>query len=135
MDADLPFVDEHAVVVPQAPGPVWSALLAYVDRSLASPGPAPKRLLTTLLATDPAAGFEPVVDVPERRLRLTGRHRFSRYALVFEVTPEGTGSRLSASTFAAFPGLRGRAYRAAVIGSGAHAVLTRRMLREVARCC
>jgi hypothetical protein len=43
------------------------------------------------------------------------------------------GGRLHARTQAAFPGLRGRLYRAAVIGSGGHRIITRRLLRQVAR--
>jgi hypothetical protein len=42
-------------------------------------------------------------------------------------------SRLRAETHAAFPGLLGRLYRAAVIGSGGHRLVTRRLLRQIAR--
>jgi hypothetical protein len=40
---------------------------------------------------------------------------------------------LRVQTHAAFPGALGRLYRAAVIGSGAHRIVARRLLRRVAR--
>ena len=42
------------------------------------------------------------------------------------------GGELRAETRAEFQGLLGRLYRAAVIGTGAHRVITRRMLRQIA---
>ena len=63
-----------------------------------------------------------------RRLELRGRHRFSSYALVFLIEP----GRVRAQTYAEFPGVKGRVYRALVIGSGAHGVVTRRLLRRIA---
>lgn len=45
----------------------------------------------------------------------------------------GGGTLLRATTYAEFPGLRGRGYRALVIGSRLHVVATRGMLRSVAR--
>jgi hypothetical protein len=44
----------------------------------------------------------------------------------------GGGTRVTAQTWAAFPGIRGRLYRAMVIGSGGHRVVVRRMLRNIA---
>jgi hypothetical protein len=53
--------------------------------------------------------------------------------LLFELDDTGRETtRLRARTYAEFPGTRGRAYRALVIGSGAHRLVTRRMLRDVA---
>ena len=68
-----------------------------------------------------------------RRLELVGRHRFSRYALVFTLSDDAGGTRLAAETWAEFPGVQGRAYRAAVIGTRGHVVMVRRMLAAVAR--
>ena len=43
------------------------------------------------------------------------------HALLIEVDDlDGGASRVRARTYAAFPGVTGRAYRALVIGSGAH---------------
>jgi hypothetical protein len=46
--------------------------------------------------------------------------------------PPTDGVRLRALTFAAFPGLHGKVYRALVIGSGGHRVVVRRMLKRIA---
>jgi hypothetical protein len=64
---------------------------------------------------------------------LEGRHRYSRYSLAFEIEPRGTGSKIRAVTHADFPGLRGAMYRALVVESGGHRIVTRRILRSIAR--
>ena len=81
----------------------------------------------TTAPVHPAAGRAPAGRLrgePRRcraeRLVLTGRHRFSRYALVFELEPLGEHTVLKALTYAVFPGLHGRVYRLLVIGSRAH---------------
>lgn len=138
---NLPFVDEHRVLVPAPASAVWQALTglvpgagtggATVARLL---GTEPRRARGTLF--EPGAtlpGFAVAEAVPGRRLRLTGRHRFSRYALLFTLTPQPGGTLLSARTDAAFPGLPGRLYRLLVISSGGHRVLVGRMLRAVGR--
>lgn len=54
-------------------------------------------------------------------------------ALTFSLDDVGVGRcRLRATTRAAFPGLHGSAYRALVIGTGAHLRVTHRMLASVA---
>jgi hypothetical protein len=78
-------------------------------------------------------GFLVVEAVPDQRIRLTGRHRFSRYALTFTLAGSANGTLLSARTNAAFPGPQGRIYRALVISSGVHRILVRRLLRAVCR--
>ena len=128
MRADLPFVDEHRTTVEQPIEVVWPGLRAYVDRTLAS-GRA--TLLTRLLGTRPASGFEVTEEVPERRLVLEGRHRFSVYALVFELDPEGPRTVLRALTHARFPGPHGRVYRLLVISSRAHVLATNGILASI----
>ncbi|MBA2763741.1 MAG: hypothetical protein H0U42_03545, partial [Thermoleophilaceae bacterium] len=117
---------------------VWSALARVLRRELGGGAP-----LAAVLRCEPSSatpdfagrlgqtlpGFRVVEAAPERLLVLAGRHRFSRYRLTF-VLDEG---RLRARTHAAFPGLPGRLYRTMVIGSGAHRILTRRLLEQVAR--
>ena len=65
-------------------------------------------------------------------MALKGRHPFAAYRLVFELDPEPGGVSLRALTFAAFPGLHGKLYRALVIGSGGHRFVVRRMLKRIA---
>ena len=68
------------------------------------------------------------------RLALAGRHRFSTYLLRFRLEEAGPGStRLVAETRAAFPGLKGSVYRAVVIGTRMHVVVTRRLLTATKR--
>lgn len=129
--SDLPYVDEHAVTIAAPRDQVWTALRQYATTSIGVPGGHP---LARILGTDPRSGFGIAETVPGTRLTLAGRHRFSRYTLVFELrdaAPDGTV--LSATTRAAFPGARGQAYRALVIGTRAHVLATRHMLHAVRR--
>ena len=140
-DDALPFVDEHRVLVAAPADAVWRALTRRSPRR--RPAAA---ALVRLLGTEPRTasgddlaegatipGFRVAAVDPGRRVRLAGRHRFSRYALELTLAEAPDGTALTARTFAAFPGLRGRAYRRAVIGSGAHRVLVGRLLRGVRR--
>ena len=144
----LPYIDEHSQVVGATPDRTWAALVA-LGRSMREPaGPFGSLLgLQPARATgdwagsvEPGAtlpGFAVERSCPPSRLTLKGRHRFSRYALDFELEDAGAhGTRIRARTWATFPGLHGRSYRALVIGTGAHRVMVRRMLRSVeARAC
>ena len=142
----LPRIDAHSVEVDASPGAVWVALLEALPRGFSSSrvgragaaalgceyrraeGPLDRRGSTL-------TGFRVASAEPPSRLALEGEHRFSRYALTFDVEPIGDGSRsrLSATTDAAFPGPHGRAYRALVIGTRSHVVLVRRLLDGVRR--
>jgi len=130
LTADLPYVDTHEVAAAAPPDAVWAALPIVLEGSFDRPR---TRILSRILGCDEENGFHVSRSDPSRALVLEGRHRFSRYRLAFEIEPAGAGSRLRAVTHAEFPGLRGRMYRALVIGSGGHRVLTRRLLRSVAR--
>ncbi len=134
----LPYIDEHSQRVDAPADEVWIALLKVLRHQMGG-----SARLARLLGCDPAQGtaefagrpgeavpgFRVVEAEPGRRLALRGRHRFSNYALTFVLD----GDRLRAQTHAAFPGVLGRLYRAAVIGSGGHRLVTRRLLRQVAR--
>jgi hypothetical protein len=134
---DLPFIDEHHLRCEASAEAVWSALLAVLVRALGG-----RVSLARLLGCEPSegtpgfsgrvgealAGFRVAESEPGRRLVLRGRHHFASYALTFAMD----GEALRARTNAAFPGLLGRSYRAAVIGSGGHRLVTRRLLRRVA---
>ncbi len=142
---DLPFVDENGLVIDAPPQAVWNALVDVAPRDFqgrvaeigarvlgcehpASSGPRPLEPGSTF------PGF--VVDRVEalQLLSLEGSHRFSRYRLTYELDDLGEGrTRLRAGTWAAFPGVHGRAYRAAVIGTRFHVLALRRTLGAVAR--
>jgi hypothetical protein len=131
MNAELPYVDEHAITIPASRQAVWEALERYVASSVDR---AERNPLTTLLGTEPRGGFTVTRRVPSERLELVGRHRFSRYRLEFELDDDAGGrTRLRALTYAVFPGLHGRAYRVLVIGTRLHVVATGHLLRSVRR--
>ncbi len=137
-ETDLPFIDEHVARCEGSVDAVWSALLAELRRIGAGGA-----TLASLLGCDPARatptfegrsgetvpGFRIAAAVPGRRLELAGRHGYATYTLTFVLD----GDRLRARTHAAFPGYRGRLYRILVIGTGIHALVTRRMLRQIVR--
>ena len=134
----LPYIDEHRRSIGASPERTWAALVRTLQATFGGGD-----LGARLLGCDPVRespgfaglegealpGFLVVEAEPGRRLVLRGRHRFSEYQLAF-VLEDGA---LRARTHAAFPGVRGRLYRAAVIGTRAHVVVTRWMLRQVAR--
>jgi hypothetical protein len=126
----LPYVDEHHLFVEASVDVVWTALRAFGDSELGIGSGNP---LAHVLGTRPRSGFEVAAEDPGRELRLAGRHRFSRYRLVFGLDAAEGGTVVTARTFAAFPGLHGRIYRILVISSHAHVVATRRILRSVRR--
>ncbi|MEU4804931.1 SRPBCC family protein [Actinosynnema sp. NPDC023587] len=137
---DLPFIDEHRVLVAAPADVVWRTLGSY----LASPRFSGSEVYARLVAAEPSRasgtplaqgstlpGFRVAEAVPGQRVRLTGRHLFSRYALTLSVTPETGGTTLSALSHAEFPGPHGLVYRGLVIGTGAHRVFVRRLLHSV----
>ena len=123
------YVDTHAVSIAAPREVVWRVLRAYAATIGATGRLAP---LGAVLGTQPRSGFAVTGETPGERVELAGRHRFSRYRLVFELDGDAP-TTLSALTYADFPGLHGRAYRALVIGSRAHVVATRGMLRTIRR--
>lgn len=134
----LPYIDEHTQRVDAPADVVWAALLKVLRRQMVG-----SAAFARLLGCDPAEataeltgrtgesvpGFRVAEAEPGRRLVLRGRHRFSSYELTFVLD----GDRLRAQTRAAFPGVLGKLYRAAVIGTRGHRLITRRMLRQIAR--
>lgn len=136
--ADLPFIDEHHIVVDSTPATAWATLLEAVDGAFSGSSAFASVLgcqNTTTSGRRPLAtgstlpGFHVARAMRERELSLEGRHRFSTYALTFRLEPvEGNSTSVTAESRAAFPGVHGRLYRTAVIRSGAHAHLLRRLL-------
>ncbi|MDV3125665.1 hypothetical protein M1247_12130 [Mycobacterium sp. 21AC1] len=115
----LPYIDEHAITVDADAATTWAAVLRVLCDDPADPR-AP-------------LGFAIGEAKPRERLVLKGRHPFSVYNWVFELdalTPHRT--RIRSQTWAAFPGLHGKIYRALVIGSGGHRVAVQWMLKRIA---
>jgi hypothetical protein len=125
----LPFVDEYGLTVQTGEEQAWPAVVGYATALSRSR----HRVLSRLLGTVPESGFEIVATRPHEELTLAGRHRFATYRLVFRVAPVGGRVRVTADTFARFPGVRGRVYRALLMHTRAHRVATTRMLREIGR--
>jgi hypothetical protein len=140
----LPFIDEHEVEVVAPPEVVWESLRRVAEgsfssataarfarlvgcESVESSGPRPLAVGSTF------PGFTIAVAEPGSELALAGRHRYSEYALVFHLEGDGATTRLRAETRARFPGVSGRAYRAAVIGTRGHVLVTKRLLNAVKR--
>ena len=134
----LPFLDEHREQVDVPADVAWTALVGVLRRRMGG-----ARTLARVLGCDPLEGtpgfsgrvgdtlpgFRVVDSEPGRRLVLQGRHRFARYALTFLID----GNQLRARSEAAFPGIHGRLYRALLMGTGGHRLVTRGLLRHVAR--
>jgi hypothetical protein len=141
----LPYVDEHSVAIAAGADATWESVLRIAEGSTDSArGSRVARLLGC--ADVEAAGPRPLavgstfpgfrVERAEqpRELVLAGSHRFSDYALIFRVDDLGEGrSRLRAETRAAFPGPKGRVYRALVIGTRGHVLAVRRLLGAAKR--
>src|SRR5262245_30814327 len=126
----LPYIDEHYTRVGATPERTWDAVVRIARGRLARPAP---KAFAALWRLEPESGFAVAEEAAPRHLALRGRHRFSRYELAFDIDPGPDGVTLSARTSAVFPGIAGRAYRALVIGSGAHRLVVRRMLKQIAR--
>ena len=130
----LPYIDEYATGVQGPPEHTWVAITRVLRGELTGARP-----LTRVLGASPGErsgdwngdldgatlpGFAVVDARRPERLELRGRHRFARYSLVFLID----GDRVRAQTYATFPGVKGRVYRALVISSGAHRVVRRGVL-------
>lgn len=117
----LPYIDEHAITIDANREDTWAALLRVLcgDPHDASTVPF---------------GFVLDEARPPARFALKGRHWFAVYRWVFELDAlDGSArTRLRATTWADFPGIRGKAYRALVIGTGGHRIVVRRTLKHVA---
>jgi hypothetical protein len=139
---ELPYVDEHAVEVSAPGAAVWTALAEVLARDLSAGFASPLAHLLgcrdqptgdhfSVALGAQVVGFHVTRAEAPRELWLDGEHRFARYALRFHLESRGDGTGLRAETRAVFPGLRGQAYRALVIGTGGHAFMVRRLLVRI----
>ena len=126
---DPPFLDEYTLEIAAPRQQVWDALVPYAA-SLGLPTRPP---VTWVWAARPATGFEVVERVEGRLVALAGRHRFARYRLEFALDDAAGGTALHARSYAAFPGVPGRAYRALLLGTHGHQLATRHLLAAVRR--
>jgi hypothetical protein len=145
VSADLPHIDEHSIVIEATPDAVWDALLRVIEGSFASGASTTgARLLgcddTVASGPRPLAdgsvlpGFHVETAQRPQELAIAGGHRFSDYALIFRLDQQdGNRTMLRAETRATFPGLKGGAYRAMVIGTRIHVLVTRRILSAAKR--
>lgn len=133
---ELPCIDEHAIATAASRDAVWTSLLCTLRQTMGGGaafarflGCEPSRASKLFggIVGQTLLGFRVIDAVPGHRLALEGRHRFSRYRLTFFIDDD----QVRARTDAAFPGALGRLYRSAVIGSGGHRLVVRRMLRQV----
>jgi hypothetical protein len=141
----LPHVDEHSLVIEAGREATWAALLHVVEASVSSSG-APRYARIVGCADTAASGPRPLVEgsafpgfhvataEAPAELALAGSHRFSHYALIFQLEElDGVRTRVRAETRAVFPHLKGAIYRALVIGTRMHILVTRRVLAGVKR--
>lgn len=117
----LPYIDEHAITIDANREDTWSALLRVMCRDPHDPSTVP-------------IGFVLDEARPPARFALKGRHPFAVYRWVFELepAPDTAHTRVRALTWADFPGIPGKTYRALVIGTGGHRVAVRWTLKRIA---
>lgn len=141
---ELPPIDEHSIEIDAPAEVAWAALFPMLEATMGRP--AARRFAEALGCAVTAAsgdlhhpggtlpGFTVSRAIAPVMLALVGRHRFSSYALVFRIDllPEQR-CRVRAETRAAFPGIEGRIYKTLVIGSRAHVLAVRSMLRAARR--
>ena len=118
--SELPFIDVHTVAIDAPEEAVWDAVSRVMRIGRAHP-------LARVLGCVDDSGFHVGRDARPTMMSLEGQHRFARYELRFVREP----GRLRAETRAAFPGVKGAAYRALVIGTGGHIVATRWLLSQI----
>jgi hypothetical protein len=141
---EIPHVDEHGALVLAPVSSTWEALIEVAGSSFS--GGAAARVARALGCAytevsgpidrigSTVPGFIVARVIQPAVLALEGQHRFSRYGLIFSLEPtRDEQTLLRAETRAEFPGLKGRAYRALVIGTRGHLLVVNRLLAAVRR--
>ncbi|MCS4538121.1 MAG: hypothetical protein HYY67_04600 [Thaumarchaeota archaeon] len=137
----MPFIDEHSVIVLAPPTRVWENLVGVIvsffsvssDVIARAMDASPRHLRGSFpLEGSSIVGFRVSISRPPEELVLEGRHRFSTYLLRFlmDNLPNGSSS-LRAQSYAVFPGLSGSVYRMLVIGTRAHILAVKYLLKTV----
>ena len=140
----LPEVDEHGVLVLAPVDAVWSALISVIGSAFARPRVARAARVLGCAHTETSGaidrigstvpGFIVARVIEPAAFALEGEHRFSRYGLIWSLEPtKDDKTLLRAETRAEFPGIKGRLYRALVIGTRTHVLLVNRLLRAAKR--
>jgi hypothetical protein len=139
-----PYIDAHEAASTASAEALYAAVWRVLQAGFSGPGPAaygriigcePRTAHATpepVVGASTLVGFAVTEAQAPTRLVLSGRHRCSRYRLTFEVEARGSGSMVRATTRAAFPGLLGRLYRSAVIGTRLHRLVTGQLVRAMA---
>ena len=137
----LPHIDEHSIEVDARPDRVWTELGKVVGRSFNRRTRTAGRALGVrplepegdpLVEGSTLVGFRVARAEEPKLLDLHGEHRFSRYSLTFRLDESSLDrTTVRAETRATFPGAKGKAYRALVIGTRGHVLVVRRMLRAL----
>lgn len=138
----LPPVNEIAIEIAADPVRTWEALIATMPRLLDTR--RSRRLAPLLGCSHTEAKGEPSVigatlpgflvarSVRPGLLALQGRHRYSRYALVFVIDDLGHGrSRLTAETRAEYPGRAGALFHALLVRNRGQLTAVHRILGAV----
>jgi hypothetical protein len=128
--SELPFVDVHSTTVAAAPEAVFEALERIGPRIGTDPM---FRRYARLVGAEDVGAFHVARSERPTLVVLGGSHRFSRYELVCRIEPSEGGSVVRFETWAEFPGLGGKLYRAAVIGTGGHRIGMRLLLGSLRR--
>ena len=146
--ADIPLeslehIDEHGILIMASRERAWEALLETVPRAFSGVGGRIAKLLgcsETERSGEPSRigstipGFMVARVIEPAALALEGQHRFACYGLIFSLEPkEDEETLLRAETRAEFPGVKGRIYRALVVGTKGHVIVVDRLLRAVKR--
>jgi hypothetical protein len=116
----LNYIDEHAITVAATRAETWTGVLKTLCHDPNDPSSVPP-------------GFVLDEARPPERFAIKGRHLFALYRWTFELDDEGPQrTRVRSATWANFPGLHGKIYRALVIGTGGHRVAVRLTLKRIA---
>ena len=141
---DLPQIDEHGVLVLAPVEAVWSALVSVAGSAFSRPRAARVARALGCAHTESSGpvdrigstvpGFIVARVIAPAALALEGEHRFARYGLILSLEPtKDRKTLLRAETRAQFTGVKGRLYRALVIGTNVHVLVVNRLLRAVKR--